>query len=306
MLQSSSIIGISLDAAGLIALADLKAISYRTALTGTSSFIDTLLIAPGIHCQQRASEVNGGEYPAAAALTSGSLFRIENQATVSFLQGIGKTGHLVQVAVSSLGRKPRLFSKDMAASILYLSAAAQSVVVMVLLGYTRDWWGLGVLAMLVLARLCNVIALKRRTRMGWKGMSEPDVHDELFIILSEDRWVRLRGLVDDLKAITGGQWLREESVLDSFLSGFATLLVYVSAALAGNASTLGKLLLACLLLVSVAFLGLCNSLTQTEGRPKAYVRRVHLVRELIDEYRRDDWAIAMGLIPLSTAVAKTS
>ncbi len=43
--------------------------------------------------------------------------------------------------------------------------------------------------------------------------------------------------------------------------GIATLLVYAAAALASNASTIWSLLVACLLLCSVALLALCNSFT---------------------------------------------
>ncbi|KZT19877.1 hypothetical protein NEOLEDRAFT_927636 [Neolentinus lepideus HHB14362 ss-1] len=297
--------GVSLDAAGLVALADLKTITARTALMGTSSFLDVLFIAPGIHTQQRASEVNGGEYPTTGALHSGFVFRIENQATVSFLQSIAKTGHVTNVAVAPKPLKRRPFSKDAVATVLYLAGLAMTIGVLFVFWYIRDWWGLGVLGMLILARFFNVIVTKHRTRLGWKGVSEPGLPGDLFVLLSEDRWVRMRGLIDDLKLVTGGQWMHEETTFDSFLSSFGTLLVYAAAAVAGNATTLGKLLLACLLLTSAAFLGLCNTLTETmhmygralfvEGKPKAYTRRAHLVRELIAEHHRDDWAISMGL-----------
>jgi hypothetical protein len=59
-LSTSSIAGIRLNAAGLVALADIKTIAQSTALTGSASFLDILLIAPGIHCQQGLSEVNNG------------------------------------------------------------------------------------------------------------------------------------------------------------------------------------------------------------------------------------------------------
>ena len=53
---------ISLDAAGLLALADLSTIADRTALTGGASFLDALVLCPGIHRQQTATELNKGEY----------------------------------------------------------------------------------------------------------------------------------------------------------------------------------------------------------------------------------------------------
>lgn len=92
--------GLSLDAAGLVALADLTTVARRTALTGSSSFFDPLVLCPGLHKQEDASSLNQGEYPACAALTSGYVFRVENAATVLYLQQIGKTGHLTTLSVS--------------------------------------------------------------------------------------------------------------------------------------------------------------------------------------------------------------
>jgi hypothetical protein len=308
-LSTSSIAGIRLSASGLIALADIKTIANRTALTGSASFLDILLIAPGIHCQQASSEVNKGEYPTTGALTTGYVFRIENQATVGFLLGVGKTGHLVNIVVSpSRKRNSRysVFASGVIPTIFYLCGIALTIAVTTLLAIVRDWWALGTIGMLMLARLLNVVVIKRRSQMGWKGAPEPGVHGDLLVLLSQDRWVRMRGLVDDLKAVTSGQWLRDETSVDGFAASFATLLVFVSAAVASNASTIGGLLLGCLLLSSAALLGLCNSQTKNlqmfgrtlkqEGPPKAYHRRLDLAVELIAESGRDDWAIAMGMV----------
>jgi hypothetical protein len=84
--------------------------------------------------------------------------------------------------------------------------------------------------------------------------------------------------------------------------------VYVAAALASNATTIGSLCLGTLLLVSVALLGICNSLTRelrmcgcrvyvTEP-PKKYARRLDMARELIGEMGKSDWAVNMGLVRL--------
>lgn len=70
MFKTSSVHGISLDATGLIALADLKIISHRTALTGSASYVDMLFIAPGIHCQRDASLINDG----AASMRTGCVW----------------------------------------------------------------------------------------------------------------------------------------------------------------------------------------------------------------------------------------
>ena len=307
MISTSSITSFKFQASGLVALAHIKTIANRTALTGSASYLDILFLAPGIHCQQTSSEINHGEYPTTGALTSGYVFRVENQATVGFLQRVGRTGHLVCVSVSSPSTFRRsIFATGVLPSILYLCGIALTIVTAVLLGIIHDWWGLGVLGLLMLARLLNTVVIKRRSKMRWKGTPEPDVHGDLLVLLSQDRWVRIRGLVDDLKAVTAGQWLRDETTLESYCVSCATLLVFVSAVIASNASTIGGLMITCLLLISAALLGLCNSLTSRlqmfartihqEGEPKAYNRRLDLSKELIEETGRDDWAIAMGMI----------
>jgi hypothetical protein len=131
-----------------------------------------------------------------------------------------------------------------------------------LVGVIRDFWEIGVLGLLTLTRLLNVVVIKRRSTPGWKGAEEKGVRGDLLVTLSQDRWMRMRGLVDDLKAVTAGQWLLDKTTDEGFATGFATLLVYVSAAVAGNASTFGGLLTGSLLLISAALLGLRNSMTK--------------------------------------------
>ncbi|KAL0937439.1 uncharacterized protein CTRU02_207170 [Colletotrichum truncatum] len=57
ILNKTPIPEITLSAAGLVALADLQTIAHRTALTGTSSWFDALVLAPGLHYQQAADGV---------------------------------------------------------------------------------------------------------------------------------------------------------------------------------------------------------------------------------------------------------
>ena len=313
-LHKSSISGISLDAAGLVALADLSTIAERTALTGSTSFFDVLFLAPGLHTQQEASKVNEGELPAAGAMTSGYVFRIENQATVNYLQKIGEAGCLVTVNVSKRSARSSalirplrsLFAGGPIPSLLYCTGIALTIISFAILGAINDYWAVGVLLMLTTARFLNVVVLKRRAQKGWKGALEPGVKGDLLILLSQDRWVRMKGMVDDIKTVTSGQWLRDQTTVEGFATAFATLLVYSAAALASNASKVGSLFIATLLLVSVGLLGICNALTRdlqmfdctvhVVAGPKKYNRRLDMAEELIKEAGRDDWAIGMGLI----------
>ena len=312
-LNKSSITGISLDAAGLVALADLSSIPERTALTGSASIFDILFLAPGIHTQQKASEINGGELPMTSAMTTGYVFRIENQATVNYLQKIGEPGSLVTVNVVKRGAcSPLLrpFSNLLAAgaipSLLYFTGIFLTMTSLTILGAIRDYWAVGILLMLITARFLNTVVLMRRAQKGWKGAPESGVKGDLLVLLSQDRWVRMMGMVDDLKAVTAGQWLRDQTTVEGFATAAATLIVYSAAALAGNSSKVGSLIIATLLLVSVGLLGLCNALTRdlqmyeykvhVATEPKKYSRRLDMANDLIEETDRDDWAIGMGLI----------
>ncbi|KAK0491881.1 hypothetical protein EDD18DRAFT_529372 [Armillaria luteobubalina] len=315
--RTSSIPGpVTLEAAGLLVLADLPAVILRTALTGGASFLDAFVLVPGMHKQQSADEINRGEFPTTGAMTSGYVFRVENPATVNYLQNIGQTGCLVTARVSqspsqntdlSLQKRvlQSLFLSGVRATVLYFLCPISTIAVFALLGIIGDWWGFGALGMLVFGRLINVIVIKRRSQQGWKGAIE-DGDGDLLILLSQDRWVRLQGSINDLKAVTSGQWLRDLSAAENFAVMFATTVVYTAAIVAFNASTFGSLLIGGLLLCSVALLTLCNSLTQCfkmyncivrmDGKPVRYRRRLEMAEKLVDESKREDWAVGMGLI----------
>ncbi|KIP03228.1 hypothetical protein PHLGIDRAFT_252141 [Phlebiopsis gigantea 11061_1 CR5-6] len=291
-----------LSALGLVALADLRVIQYRTALTGSASFLDTFLLAPGLHRQQAAAELNNAEYPAVGAMTTGYIFRVENQATVSWLLDIGRTAQLTTVEVLP----PSASSQGVFPSVPYLAGVALTAAVFSKLVAIEDWWALGALSVLMLARLLNVIIIKRRTKLGWKGYREKeDTRGDLIILLSQDRWVRLRGYVNDLKIVTSGCWLADMSPLDILAVNLGTILTYISPALSSNATTTGNVLICGLLLASAALIGICNTITKdlnmfgrtvrVVGR-KEYDRRLTLAHELIEETGRDDWAIGLGMI----------
>ncbi|KAK0492375.1 hypothetical protein EDD18DRAFT_513178 [Armillaria luteobubalina] len=295
---------VALQAAGIIALADLPAVTIRTALSGTASYSDALVLAPGMHQQQSVSEINCGEFPITGAMTSGYVFRIENPATVYFLQSIGVIGHLVTARVDSPAQNQTLFDP---ATLLYALCPVLTIVVAVSLALIRDWWGLGVLGGFVVSRFINVVVIKQRNEDSWKGQKEQGVKGDLLILLCHDRWVRLQGAVDDLKAVTSGQWLRDLTSLESFAITCTTTLVYVSVVLSCNTSPVGNLLIGTLLLSTAMLLTVCNSLTgelrmcgrviHRVGAPKKYERRLDLAYELIAEMEgRKDWAISMGLV----------
>ncbi|KAF9250650.1 hypothetical protein DTO013E5_3097 [Penicillium roqueforti] len=281
-----------LDAAGLVALADLQSIAKWTAITAPS--------------------LSGGELPPTGALTSGYVFRIENEATVHFLQSVGKTGNLLNLVVdlppTTIKEKLRCLIESPGKTLLFLYAIGQilTVAVIIILALLEDWWALVTLAMWMTARICNTWSIKIRSHIDWKGETEPGVNGDLLILLTQDRWIRLRGTVDDLKAVTSGQWLRDKTLLDELLITFSTLMVYLSAVISGNSSIMGSLCLLCLMLVSAGLLELCTGLSKgfrmygrmlkVVGKPTPYTRRLDLAEELIQETGRDDWAIGLGMI----------
>lgn len=310
--------GASLAATGLIALADLTTLAKHTALNGTSSFLDLLVLCPGIHRQQHATELNGGELPPTAALTSGYIFRVENQATVFYLQKMGVSGHLVTLSVEELprpqGKKPDLKTIGGVVTVsflLYITPIPLTVLTLAFVILVEDWWALAVLLMLILARTLNAIVVWRRSAIGWKGVKEPGETGDLLVLLSQDRWVRLQGPVDALKAVTAGQWLRDATFLESSLNAVAILLIYINAAVTTNASQVSNIIIPALLLLSVGLVATSNHWQdslymhgckmQVDGQPKKYARRLDLANELIEYTGRDDWAIALGMIKAEDA-----
>ncbi|KAH8423680.1 uncharacterized protein LDX57_001437 [Aspergillus melleus] len=311
---------VSLDLAGVVSLADISTSSQRTALTGTAALLDCLILCPGFHLQQHADELNKGEHPAAAALTSGYVFRIENPATVHYLQKIGRTGCLTTVGVRDVRNRQSknalmetVFTMDNANIVsvgAQVIAVCLTVAVLVIIILMKDWWGLFVTLILVFARLLNVILVRRRCKPKWSGAREEDGPGDLLVLLSQDRWIKIVGDINQIKAISSGQWLQEMSAPESWVAAFATVMVYLNAALASNASQLGKVLLILLLIVSAGLLAVANQWTdrlQMHGyvlevvkeETKAYERRLHMVKDLIEQYDGNaDWALRLGLINL--------
>lgn len=313
-MEIKNLSNISLDAAGIVALADLVAVPRRTALTGTSALLDCLVLCPGLHRQQDAPDLSKGEFPICAAMTTGYVFRVENQATVAFLQAVGRTGHLTTLSVSPKAKGRSLAGQmlydgqnaSFLSNLCYLGCVNATVGVTFALAYLRDWWTLLATAILIIARLINVLVLRRRSSQGWKGEPEPSLKSDLIVLMSQDRWIRIQGDVNDVKAITSGAWLREPFLFENAAVAFATLSVYLDAVVVSNGSTGGKLLLLFLMFATVSLLGLCNEYTDVlsmYGRSmkiclprKGYPRRLDLANELMAETGQKEWAVRLGMV----------
>ena len=235
------------------------------------------------------------------------MFRVENPATVYFLQRVDRTGCLTDLKVSTQTspshflstRDEALASLDHYAAIDCNIFAAQRVYAL------DDIWGLFFISNLIFIRLINFVVLRRRSQPNWFDAPEPGVQGDLFILLSQDRWMRVRGPVDDLKALTSRTWLSEPTTLDTFFDAVAKLLVYANVAVAGHATDAGVYTIVSMLFVNDELLTLDNlrfrrlnmygRTMEAVGEPKRYLRRRDLARQLIKESGRNDWTIAMGL-----------
>lgn len=225
-----------------------------------------------------------------------------------FLQRVGRTGCLTDLKVSAQTSPSRFLpTRDEAlASLGYYAAVGCGVFAAQKVYALDDIWGLFFISNMIFIRLINFVTLRRRSQPGWFGAPEPGVQGDLFVLLSQDRWVRIRGPVDDLKALTSGTWLSEPTTLDAFFGAVAKLLVYANVAVAGHATDAGVYTIVSMLLINSGLLALDNlriprlkmygRTMEAVGEPKRYFRRRDLAEQLITESGRDDWAVAMGLI----------
>ncbi|EKM56404.1 uncharacterized protein PHACADRAFT_253496 [Phanerochaete carnosa HHB-10118-sp] len=234
------------------------------------------------------------------------IFRIENQATVAFLQRISETGHLTRVRVSPLSSATPSAPIDLQASRY---SASLTIAAVALSAGMEDWWALSAIGALILARLLNIFVLKRRVLWDQKDTKDAkDVGgDDIIVLLSQDRWVRMQGAVRDLTAVTAGPWLRDMNAAECCAVNFATVLTHVSVVLAFNGSPTGSMLLAGMLVLSLGLVGRANATARhlrmfscvlgQEGPAKGYVRRKDMAEELIAEHGNEEgWAVRLGLV----------
>jgi hypothetical protein len=248
-------------------------------------------------------------------MTSGYVFRVENPATVFFLQRHGRTGQLTTIHVSPSPSKTflrRILSTlivtenvTFATYLAYALTVSATLLSLAFMRLTEDNWGLLALSLLVLTRLTITLLIRRRSTPGWFGAPEPGVQGDLLVLLSQDRWTRIRGAVDDLKAVTSGTWLRDPTTFEGYASAASTLLLYATAGIVGNASVDGQVVLAGLVVGSVAVMAVLNSSTAVSvmhgrtlvvERRRGYRRRLEMAEELVKEVGREDWAIKLGMI----------
>ncbi|KIY00401.1 uncharacterized protein Z520_04086 [Fonsecaea multimorphosa CBS 102226] len=275
--------------------------------------LDACRLCLGMQRGLNPAALNQGEFPACAAMTTGYVFRVENHATVMYLQKIGRTGHLTTLDVHppppppppprrSHGRPPRTWFSLSSMPVLLLVTSSTLTTPPPSLALMTS------LSCLLLSRILAIISLRARTSPpSWHGAPEPGVPGDLLVLLSEDRWIRMRGLVDDLKAVTSGAWLarpRNPALMDA-LDWIAHMAVYLAVvALAGASDGEKVMLLGAVVASHLALMyenstvdGLVmNGRTVTQGSVKKYPRRLDMAEELVEEVGRSDFAVRLGLI----------
>ncbi|KAK3987456.1 hypothetical protein QBC44DRAFT_331560 [Cladorrhinum sp. PSN332] len=339
---------ISLSAGGLLALAHLQTVEERTAITGGASWLDILVLAPGLHYQQASDELfrKGGEAivglvdkgngsaerPVQLDLEGADSDRpqsikVNNAATIQYIQNVAKPGQVVTLEVGRLvaskgryklkrsnsGRHASAWLEQNSAGLgwvshlLYLLGPLLTCGTITLAVLFKDWWCLVCIISLMLARLLNVWVIKQRashlsasdekppptqsrprslsrSRINFSSSSSPPLGipsdpgassrhrsrsrisikcEEIvsyIINLGDDNKtkVKLRGNPSDLRQITSRAWLRSKTHMEGYIEAMAKLIVYLVAALSGNMTQVGNLIMMVLLLTSAGLLALSN------------------------------------------------
>ncbi|KAL8417203.1 hypothetical protein RB596_007360 [Gaeumannomyces avenae] len=370
-LPQTPIPGVSLSAGGLLALADLSTVQQRTALTGGSSWLDSLLLVPGLHYQQAADELarRTGLPPSlpttelrpdgSRAAAAAPSLAVNNAALSQFCQRVARDAELVTLDVGRLPPRGRRRADGTAKSrggpglgakrrrlvrgdggleaayregddddddgdpdelvvpdfgwlshLLYLMGPLLTLGAIALLVLIHDWWALGCICALMLSRLLNIWVIKqraarkaaphapsrhpsttscsaasssitstsqprrqqrRRGRQQQEQQQQAAAHNHahahahahalvsLLVTLPDGREVCLRGTAADLAGAAGSAWLRAETHVEGYLEAAAKLCVYLVAAVSGNWTQAGALVVMLLLLVSAALLALSNA-----------------------------------------------
>lgn len=118
----------------------------------------------------------------------------------------------------------------------------------------------------MLSRVLNIWVIKQRSKPPQAAPPNPDVNHMLtqyLVDLGNGRSVCLRGLADDLQAITTSSWLQAKTHNDGYLEATAKLIVFVVAAFSGNMTQVGGIIFMGLLLITAGLLGLSNAHAKT-------------------------------------------
>jgi hypothetical protein len=208
--------GLSLSTSGLLALADLSTTAKRTALTGTSTWLDIFVLAPGLHYQQNAESLGQTHanvpLPEVTNLHTGTISRVTNTATIHYLRRVNRTDKTVIIDVGITfshtrtrihGPRGRIFQFESfpgskISAFLYGLGPLLTLTAIALLIVIQDWWGLGLVLGLMSARAFNVWIIRERTKDRPPQSTAPNEHQCWWVLVDDEHRVCLRGLRRDL------------------------------------------------------------------------------------------------------------
>lgn len=290
--SSTPIPSLSLSAAGLLALADLHTVAQRTVITGGSSWLDALVLAPGLQYQQAVDALSRTKDPLLSAVLqrppgqSETVYSVNNAAMAQYIRrlwqeanpsgtptlNVGVTkgptprqqAEAIRRALASLvtrrvKRRTAHAEIDWLSHVFYLLSPVLTLAASTFMVLLADWWGLSFIAALMASRILNIYSIKQRARPSPLPVLDKDHDGEYAVHLGDGSRVLLRGLGSDIRAMTAQIWLRRQSVAEGYLEAAAKLLVYLVAAFSGNQTQAGAMVLMALLVSSAALLGLSNA-----------------------------------------------
>ncbi|KAK8929235.1 hypothetical protein H634G_09584 [Metarhizium anisopliae BRIP 53293] len=292
--SSTPIPNLSLSAAGLLALADLHTVAQRTVITGGSSWLDALVLAPGLQYQQAVDALSRNKDPLLSAVLqrppgqSETVYSVNNAAMAQYIRrlwqeaspsgtptlnvGVRKgptprqQAEAIRRALASLAtRRVKRHGRtahaeiDWLSHVFYLLSPVLTLVASTFMVLLADWWGLSFIAALMASRILNIYSIKQRARPSPLPVLAKDHDGEYAVHLGDGSRVLLRGLGSDIRAMTAQIWLRRQTVAEGYLEAAAKLLVYLVAAFSGNQTQAGAMVLMALLVSSAALLGLSNA-----------------------------------------------
>ncbi|KAK9443490.1 hypothetical protein VB005_02769 [Metarhizium brunneum] len=289
--SSTPIPSLSLSAAGLLALADLHTVAQRTVITGGSSWLDALVLAPGLQYQQAVDALSRTKDPILSAVLqrppgqSETVYSVNNAAMAQYIRrlwqeaspsgtptlnvGVRKGPTPRQQAEAIRRALARLTTRrrgrtahaeiDWLSHVFYLLSPVLTLAASTFMVLLADWWGLSFIAALMASRILNIYSIKQRARPSPLPVLAKDHDGEYAVLLGDGSRVLLRGLGSDIRAMTAQIWLRRQTVAEGYLEAAAKLLVYLVAAFSGNQTQAGAMVLMALLVSSAALLGLSNA-----------------------------------------------
>jgi hypothetical protein len=199
---------------------------------------------------------------------------VTNTATIHYLQRIDRTDRtvIIDVGITSRtsrshthsGLRSRILQSESPPSskistLLYSLGPLLTLTAIILSILIEDYWALGLILALMLARAFNVFIIRQRVKTRPPPSHQPNEHQCWWVLIDDDHRICLRGLRHDLEAITTGTWMRAKTSIEEWMEAAAKMVVYLVAVFSGNQSQSGDIILMVLLGLSAALLALSNT-----------------------------------------------